>query len=187
MDAAQSFGLVDIDVRMCKADFIVFAGHKTLYGPVGAAGFIDNSTFNLAPFIVGGTGSESLKLDMPQTRPGKYEAASKDVVAIAGLNEALSVLNQTENFGIEKRLTQYAVEQLKSLKEVTLYIPENSEKHIGVISFNVKNYKSEDIGIILDEDFDIAVRTGYHCAPYVHKYLKDEKYLGTVRLGLGQL
>ncbi len=186
MDAAQSFGLVDIDVRMCKADFIVFAGHKTLYGPVGAAGFIDNSTFNLAPFIVGGTGSESLKLDMPQTRPGKYEAASKDVVAIAGLNEALSVLNQTENFGIEKRLTQYAVEQLKSLKEVTLYIPENSEKHIGVISFNVKNYKSEDIGIILDEDFDIAVRTGYHCAPYVHKYLKDEKYLGTVRLGLGQ-
>lgn len=186
MDAAQSFGLVDIDVRMCKADFIVFAGHKTLYGPVGAAGFIDNSTFNLAPFIVGGTGSESLKLDMPQTKPGKYEAASKNVVAIAGLNEALSVLNQTENFGVEKRLTQYAVEQLKSLKEVTLYIPENSEKHIGVISFNVKNYKSEDIGIILDEDFDIAVRTGYHCAPYVHKYLKDEKYLGTVRLGLGQ-
>ena len=50
----------------------------------------------------------------------------------------------------------------------------------------MKNYKSEDIGIILDEDFDIAVRTGYHCAPYVHKYLEDEKYLGTVRIGLGR-
>ncbi len=104
MDAAQSFGLVDIDVRICKADFIVFAGHKTLYGPLGAAGFVDNSTINLIPFIVGGTGSESLKLDMPQTKPGKYEAASKNVVAIAGLHEALSILNQKENFETEKNL-----------------------------------------------------------------------------------
>ena len=186
MDAAQSFGLVDIDVRKCKADFIVFAGHKTLYGPLGVAGFIDNSTINLTPFIVGGTGSESLKLDMPQTKPNKYEAASKDVVAITGLHEALSILNQKKNFETEKMLTEYAVEQLKSLKNVILYIPEKSEKHIGVISFNVKNYKSEDIGTILDEDFDIAVRTGYHCAPYVHKYVEDDKYLGTVRIGLGQ-
>lgn len=186
MDAAQSFGLVDIDVRSCKADFIVFAGHKTLYAPLGAAGFIDNSKIDLAPFIVGGTGSESLKLDMPQTKPGKYEAASKDIVAIAGLNEALSILNQKENFNVEKRLTEYAVEQLNNIKNIILYTPENTENHIGVISFNVKDYKSEDIGIILDEDFDIAVRTGYHCAPYVHKHLHDEKYLGTVRIGLGQ-
>lgn len=47
-------------------------------------------------------------------------------------------------------------------------------------------FSSEDIGIILDEDFDIAVRTGYHCAPYIHKYLKDETQLGTVRVGIGQ-
>lgn len=186
MDAAQSLGLLDIDARKCKADFIVFAGHKTLYGPVGAAGFIDTSTIDLAPFIVGGTGSESLKLDMPHGKPEKYEAASKDVAAIAGLHEALSVLNQKENFKTERRLTEYAVERLKALKNVVPYIPENPESRIGVISFNVKNYRSEDIGIILDEDFDIAVRTGYHCAPYVHKYLEDEKYLGTVRVGLGR-
>lgn len=186
MDAAQSLGMLDIDVRKCKADFIVFAGHKTLYGPVGAAGFIDTSSIDLVPFIVGGTGSESLKLDMPHGKPGKYEAASKDVAAIAGLHEALSVLNQKENFNTERRLTEYAVERLKALKNVVPYIPENPESRIGVISFNVKNYRSEDIGIILDEDFDIAVRTGYHCAPYVHKYLEDEKYLGTVRVGLGR-
>ena len=186
MDAAQSFGLMDIDVRTCKADFIVFAGHKTLYGPLGVAGFIDNSTINLAPFIVGGTGSESLKLDMPQKSPSRYEAASKDVVAIAGLHEALSVLNQKWNFKTEKKLTEYAIERLKTLKNVILYTPEKFENHIGVISFNVKSYKSEDIGSILDEDFDIAVRTGYHCAPYVHKYLEDEKYSGTVRIGLGK-
>ena len=157
-----------------------------MYGPLGVAGFIDNSTINLAPFIVGGTGSESLKLDMPQKSPSRYEAASKDVVAIAGLHEALSVLNQKWNFKTEKKLTEYAIERLKTLKNVILYTPEKFENHIGVISFNVKSYKSEDIGSILDEDFDIAVRTGYHCAPYVHKYLEDEKYSGTVRIGLGK-
>ena len=102
------------------------------------------------------------------------------------MHEALSILNQNENFEIEKTLTKYAVTQLKALKNIILYAPENVEEHIGVISFNLKGYKSEDVGIILNEDFDIAVRTGYHCAPYIHKYLADEKYLGTVRIGLGR-
>ena len=57
---------------------------------------------------------------------------------------------------------------------------------VGIISFIVTGFNSEDIGMILDEDFDIAVRTGYHCAPYIHKYLNDRLSLGTVRIGLGQ-
>jgi len=186
LDAAQSFGLVDINVKMCKADFIVFAGHKTIYGPLGAAGFIDNSELELKPYLVGGTGSDSLRLDMPKERPEKYEAASKDMVAIAGMHEALAVLNCQKNYKKEKELTNYTIEKLKANRNVILYAPESSERHIGVISFNVRGYKSEDVGIILDEDFDIAVRTGYHCAPLIHKYLDDEKFLGTVRVGLGQ-
>ena len=186
LDAAQSFGLVDINVKKCKADFIVFAGHKTIYGPFGAAGFIDNSKIELKPYFVGGTGSESLKLYMPEERPEKYEAASKNIVAIAGMHEALVVLNRLKNFEKENKLTEYTVEKLMSIKNVILYVPENSERHIGIISFNVKGYKSEDVGTILDEDFDIAVRTGYHCAPFIHKYLDDEKFLGTIRVGLGQ-
>ena len=186
LDAAQSYGLVDINLREYKADFIVFAGHKTIYGPIGVSGFIDNSAIDLKPYFVGGTGSESLKLDMPKGRPEKYEAASKDMVAIAGMHEALAVLNRQKNYEWEKKLTDYTVEKLKSVKNVLLYIPEESERHIGVVSFNVMGYKSEDIGMILDQDFDIAVRTGYHCAPFMHKYLNDESYLGTVRVGLGQ-
>lgn len=186
MDASQSFGLLDIDIKKWKADFIVFAGHKTLYGPLGAAGFVDNATVPLDTFIVGGTGSESLNLDMPKQVPERYEAASKNIVAIAGLNEALSVLDRNGNYQKEKLISEYTVEKLKELKNTILYIPEKLAQHIGVISFNVKGYRAEDIGIILDEDFDIAVRTGYHCAPYIHKYLDDEKYLGTVRIGLGQ-
>lgn len=53
------------------------------------------------------------------------------------------------------------------------------------MSFNIDGYKADDLGLVLDQDFDIAVRTGYHCAPYIHKYLQDEYALGTVRVGIG--
>ena len=142
MDASQSFGLLDIDIKKCKADFIVFAGHKTLYGPLGAAGFVDNATVPLDTFIVGGTGSESLNLDMPKQVPERYEAASKNIVAIAGLHEALSVVDRNGNYQKEKLLSEYVVEKLKKLKNTILYIPENLALHIGVISFNVKGYKA---------------------------------------------
>jgi selenocysteine lyase/cysteine desulfurase len=136
--------------------------------------------------IAGGTGSDSLNLSMPLDSPERYEAASKDIVAIAGLNEALKVLDVQGNYKKEKELTVYTVGELKNINGVKLYAPVNPERHIGVISFNVEGYKAEDIGLILDEDFDIAVRTGYHCAPYIHKYLNDLDYLGSVRIGVGK-
>ena len=94
LDASQSLGLLNVDARSCGADFIAFAGHKTLYGPFGVAGFIDVSNIKLENDIVGGTGSNSLSLEMPELSPGRYEAASKNIVAISGLNEALKLLKQ---------------------------------------------------------------------------------------------
>lgn len=187
MDASQSFGLIDIDAGSIKADFIVFAGHKTIYGPFGAAGFIDNGSVELKLTCVGGTGSDSLNYDMPETSPGRYEAGSKDIVAIAGLNAALKELNVAEAYKQEKELTMYLIEKLKELDGVTMYIPSNYiDNHIGIVSLNVEGYKAEDIGMILDEDYDIAVRTGYHCAPLIHKYLDEKEHLGTVRISLGK-
>ena len=65
LDSAQSLGLVDIDVRTMPVDIIAFAGHKTLYGPFGIGGFVNVSSVKLNTYIVGGTGSDSLNLDMP--------------------------------------------------------------------------------------------------------------------------
>ena len=186
LDASQSLGLVDIDVKNANADFIIFAGHKSLYGPFGCAGFIDNSNIVLNTFLEGGTGSDSLNHEMSDSAPGRYEAASKNIVAIAGLNEALKQLNQSEIYKHEKKLTEYAVGQLRTVDHVIVYGVEDEDKHIGVISFNIDGYMAEDIGNILDADFDIAVRTGYHCTPLIHNYLDDKQYLGTVRIGLGQ-
>lgn len=186
LDSAQSLGLVEINVNSINADLIAFTGHKTLYGPLGIGGFINVSGVSLKVFISGGTGSDSLNLEMPNGKESRYESASCNIVAISGLNAALLSLNQSNCFKHEKELSNYLIEELFLIKDVTMYLPGDLSEHIGIVSFCVKDYNSEDIGIILDEDFDIAVRTGYHCAPYIHKYLKDEENLGTIRISLSQ-
>ena len=187
LDSSQSLGLVDIDVKAINADFIAFAGHKTLYGPFGVGGFIDINQINLNLVFAGGTGSDSLNLNMPTKTPDRYEAASKNIVAIAGLNAALQSAEVKEAFKHENELLNYMIDGLQKIKGVTIYQEElKCDQRTGVLSFNVKGMLAEDIGIILSDDFDIAVRVGYHCAPYIHRYLNDEKHLGTVRVGLSK-
>ena len=186
LDSAQSLGLVYVRADLMDADIIAFAGHKTLYGPFGVGGFINISGVPLDTFVVGGTGSDSLNLEMPLGNEARYESSSPNIVAIAGLNAALDILEQKTHFEYEKDITSYLIKKLSLIKEVKMYIPSNPERHIGIVSIIVEGFNSEDIGTILDEDFGIAVRTGYHCAPYIHKYLKDIESLGTIRIGIGQ-
>lgn len=186
LDSAQSMGLVEIRADLMGADLIAFAGHKTLYGPFGIGGFINVSGIELGEFIVGGTGSDSLNLEMPLGKESKYEASSSNIVAIAGLNASLQNIDQEKILKNELKMTKYLLEKLSKVKRIKTYLPGNLKRHVGIVSFTVDGMSSEDVGTILDEDFDIAVRTGYHCAPFIHKYLKDEGALGTVRIGLGQ-
>lgn len=186
LDAAQSMGLVQIRADLMKVDLIAFAGHKTLYGPFGIGGFINVSGIPLDIFISGGTGSDSLNLEMPSGKETRYESASCNIVAVAGLNAALKVIDPDACMAHEKELGDYLIKKLSEIRSVKMYVPKDRESHVGIVSFVVDGYISEDVGMILDEDFDIAVRTGYHCAPFIHKYLKDENTLGTVRVGLGQ-
>ncbi|WP_075678613.1 aminotransferase class V-fold PLP-dependent enzyme [Roseburia sp. 831b] len=184
LDTAQSFGLIEIE-KDWKIDFLAFAGHKTLYGPLGVGGFINYHNHMLQEVIVGGTGSDSLNLDMPIIGTSRYEASSANVVAVKGLSVALEEALLKESYETEKELLKYLVDKLQEIDNIRMFLPPE-DKHIGMVSFVVEGYKSEDVGMILDEDYDIAVRTGYHCAPNIHKWLKDEEYLGTVRVGLSK-
>ena len=186
LDSAQSLGLIEVNSKKIDADIIAFAGHKTLYGPFGIGGFINISNISLNVVLTGGTGTDSLNLDMPEQNTTKYEPSSFNIVAIAGLYEALKCLDVNRNYQHERILTDYLVDNLNNIKGVTCFVPLDRNKHIGIISFVINGYKSDDVGMILDEDYDIAVRTGYHCAPYIHKYLDDKEYLGTVRIGVSQ-
>lgn len=188
LDASQSLGLVPIDLSSQKTDFLIFAGHKNLYGNFGTGGFIYNSSIILKPFLTGGTGSDSLNLYMPEQIPDLYESASHDIVSIAALNASLSWINSIgiENiFAHKKELTDYAIQKLLELPSITLYLPENPKNHIAIISLTHSDYRPEELADILDNDFDIAVRSGYHCAPYVHKLIGTEENGGTVRISIG--
>jgi cysteine desulfurase family protein len=182
-DAAQAAGLIKMDVRDLKADILCFAGHKTLYGPFGIAGFVMKEGMELKQTFAGGTGSHSLSPEMPQNAPERYEAGSCNIVAIKGLYAALGALEQEEHYRKIKEITEYAVNALEGVPRISIL--GSTKGQLGIISFVADGYSSDEIGKILDEEYDIAVRTGYHCAPLIHKHLKDDSYGGTVRIGLG--
>lgn len=206
VDGSQGLGLVSVQLRNTAVDFYIFAGHKTLYGPLGVGGYINNHGKVLKHLLAGGTGSDSLNLEMPDTTAG-YEPGSQNIVAIAGLLAAteeivaksegeqnLKVeqnLKLGQNLKLEQELCCYLTERLRGIAGVVLYPPISmndleTEQKTGILSMNIEGYKAADVGVILDEDYNIAVRTGYHCAPLIHKYLKDEDYAGVVRISLGR-
>ena len=184
LDTAQSLGVEKIDLTQMNVTFLAFAGHKSLYGPLGIGGFVTSGKVKLNEVMAGGTGSNSLVLDMPSESPDRYEFASTNIVAVAGLSQALKEVDYS-NLLEEDKLVKRLIDGLSQIEDIKLYIPD-SKSHRNIVSFNLRNYKSEDLGMILDDDFGIAVRTGYHCAPFIHKWLKDDKNLGTVRVGVGK-
>ena len=86
----------------------------------------------------------------------------------------------------EKELSNYLKKELEELSNIKIYLPKEEQDHIGIFSITVDEYLADDVGTILDEEFDLAVRTGYHCAPWIHEYLGDIPMKGTVRISLGQ-
>lgn len=186
IDSAQAAGLIPIDLQKLQADIICFAGHKTLEGPFGIGGFVirKSATAMIAPVFTGGTGSNSLNTDMPESMPGRYEASSQNIVAIAGLHAALELCNIDEHYKTLHDLSQYLINGLNSVQKVNIL--GLTENNIGIISFVVDGYSSGDVGVILNDEFDIAVRTGYHCAPYIHEFLHDKDSNGSIRVGLGR-
>lgn len=191
VDCAQSLGLVEVDIKneFSECDFIIFAGHKSLYGIFGIGGFIAlNNKIRLNEVITGGTGSDSTNLDMPSDSELYYEVGSYNMQAIAGLNAALKWIKKigvNEIYLHKKELTKQLIEGLQNIDGIEIYIPGNLEKHIGVVSFNLNAYLPEDIGKILSDEFNIAVRTGHHCAPMIGKFLGGYAIDGTVRLSVG--
>ncbi len=183
LDASQSYGIKKVE-DLKNIDFIVFAGHKSLYASFGIAGYINLKETKLNPFLYGGTGSDSLNLEMPEQSPTRYESGSSNIVAIAGLNASLDWLMDNNVYDKEKENTDYLISILKGNNKVKLYIPDDYKDIFGVLSFSVEGYSSDEVGKILNDEFDICVRTGYHCAPLVHDFIGSKGTNGTVRASL---
>ena len=185
IDMCQTAGLIDLDLSNSAIDFAVFAGHKTLYGPLGVAGFVCHDEVSMRPLIYGGTGVDSQNQFMPDAIPERFEAASPNIHAISGLHAALEWI---QRIGVEtirekeKANHHRLLEVLSSYDNIRIYPPAYTENCIGVVSCLVDGYSSDSIGRILS-DHNIAVRTGLHCAPSAHKFFGTSPG-GTVRFSV---
>ncbi len=182
LDCAQSLGVLNPSTE--NVDFVVFAGHKSLYASFGIAGFYNLSNYKLSIVKSGGTGSDSLNPNMPENGSARYESGSLNSVAVAGLNASLKWLKNNPPYQHEKELTEYLREKLSNIDNVRLFLPTTSDKILGIISFSCQNYLAEDVGSILSEEYNISVRTGFHCAPFVHSFIGSLEALGTVRISI---
>lgn len=187
VDCAQAFASVEADYAALMADAYVFAGHKTLYGPYGAAGMILADDWPYQSGIYGGTGTDSLSLDMPSAEASGWEPGSLNVPAICGLAAAIKWVKETGPSAIAKHelsLTNLLVDGLEKLPGLVMYVPPCSFR-TSMAAFNIEGYQSREVGDILSEEFDIAVRTGYQCAPLVHEWLGTKRFDGIVRVSFG--
>lgn len=185
IDMCQTAGLVDTDLSSENIDFAVFAGHKTLYGPLGVAGFICAGSIKPSPLLFGGTGVDSANQFLPETIPERYEVASPNIHAIAGLYSALRWSNSigiAQVFAMEKENHRRLLEVLQQYDNIKIYAPD-IDSGIGVVSCVFDGYSSDSIGSVLSEH-DVAVRTGLHCSPYTHHFLNTFP-AGTVRFSVG--
>lgn len=184
LDAAQSAGVVPIDLSESCIDYLCTAGHKGLYGPMGTGLLLINSDTVPDSTVQGGTGSFSAYKRQPDLLPDKFEVGTPNVAGIAGLRAGLRFVRNRgidRISGAEMRMAQQLYDGLTSIKGVDIYTVRPAlQTHVPVVSFNVEGMDSEHAAQLLNDRFDIAVRAGLHCAPLAHESSGTEVQ-GTVR------
>lgn len=182
LDCSQSYGILNPSKE--NVDFVVFAGHKSLYASFGIAGFINLQNLKLNVTKSGGNGSDSLNHYMPEQFYERYESGSPNIVAIYGLIKSCEWLKNNNVLEHKVNLTKYLVSRLQEIDKVSIYLP-TDKNVLGIVSVNVEGYYPDDIASILSEEYDICVRSGYHCSPFVHQFIKSIDNMGTLRISIG--
>ena len=185
LDMAQTAGLVDCNIGLNCFDFAVFAGHKTLYGPTGIAGFAMDPDIKIPAVIFGGTGHESANQNMPESLPEKYEAGTLNISGIAGLNAALKWIQKktvVQLWNKEERNREKLLILLNHYDFIKIVGNVEGRKYVGMVSCLINGISSDSAGSIFDRQ-GISVRTGLQCAPLAHQFLGTFP-AGTIRLSM---
>lgn len=189
VDAAQTAGVIPIDVKVCHIDALCFTGHKGLLGPQGIGGIILTKEMaqNLTPLIAGGTGSFSHLETMPTHMPDAFEAGTLNLPGIIGLNEGLSYIESQGMENIhnhELALTQAFLEGLQSIDVVNIIGKQDIQDRTAVVSITIDSMDPASIAYELESTYHIMTRVGLHCAPRAHQTLGTYPE-GTVRFSFG--
>jgi cysteine desulfurase family protein len=172
VDAAQTMGVLPIDVRVLNIDLFAFPGHKGLFGPTGTGGLYVAPGVPIRAWREGGTGGDSKSPTQPREFPFFLEGGTPNVLGVVGM---IAGLDFVEAKGVEAiRAHELALcdrlrAKLAERPEVVIVGHSDNTRRVGTLSFRCEGLPSEDVAGILDTSFEIAVRAGNHCAPYVHK------------------
>ena len=174
VDAAQSAGVLPIDVEDIGIDILCFTGHKSLYGPQGTGGIYVREGLEVRPLKVGGSGMNTYAKQHPYRMPEALEAGTLNTHGIAGLKAGVAfVLDQGPK---QIRLKEQALmwqfyEGIKGIKGVSIYGDFTSSHRVPIVTLNIKDRDSAEVGDLLMTKYNIAVRNGGHCAPLLHERL----------------
>lgn len=185
IDMAQTAGLVNCNLNNEIFDYVVFAGHKTLYGPTGISGFLMKPDLKLTPILFGGTGYDSANQDMPHQLPERFEIGTINLLGIAGLYSSLNWIETVSINNIrtvEKDNRKKLVELLSKYWFIKLIGNNESLEYVGIVSCLIDGISSDSAGVLLNK-YNIQVRTGLHCAPLAHQFLNTYP-TGTIRFSV---
>ena len=185
VDAAQSAGSRDLDVEDMHIDMLAFPGHKGLLGPQGTGGLYIRPGLELKTIIQGGTGSKSESLSQPQSMPDRFESGTLNTPGLAGLSAGIRfILGE----GIEKierveaDLTKRLIEGINALSAVRLIGPGLEQNRGSIVSVCLEKTSPAEAALMMDSAFQVAVRSGIHCAADAHRSTGTLENGGALRI-----
>ena len=190
-----------------SVDLLAGPGHKGLLGPMGTGFLYVRPGLELNPIIQGGTGTFSKLLEPPLEFPESFEAGTVNAPGLIGLGYSLKKLvamgagprtsiernpvngsfsfhHPAEFRSYQHELTRELDEALRNMTNVTVYGPADCRQRVGIISFNIDGWDSRSVASLLDNDFGIATRAGFHCAGLAHKTIGTWD-TGAIRMSIG--
>lgn len=188
VDAAQSAGILPVNVEDLNADFMTFAGHKGLFGPPGIGGLFVRDGIELDTLAEGGTGKDSGKHAMSGSFPSSFEVGTHNLLGITGVCAGVRWVKQAGLDSIrehEHTLLKRFVENIGDLPGIRLYGNSDLDQRTSVCSFVMNGVSPQKVAAWLAENHGIATRAGYHCAPLAHETIGTLPGEGTVRFSFG--
>ncbi len=182
VDAAQSAGLLPIDLTQLGIDVLATPGHKSLGGPLGTGLLYlgPRAAAEIRPLLQGGTGTVSDQLEMPTELPAALEAGNANVPALAGLAVALEQVAGRDLAGLAAQLERRTAEWLTRLHQLP-GVRIISSGQLPIVSLTCEFFSPQELAALLDAEFGIETRAGLHCAPLIHAAL-DSCPAGTLRI-----
>lgn len=188
IDTTQTAGVVPIDMKGMNIDMLAFTGHKGLMGATGIGGLCVRKHVELKQTRFGGTGVESIYPYHLEEYPWRMEFGTPNMLGVASLWAGQEWL---EEQGVEKirkhemKLAERLLAGFREIGNVRLYCCDTLENHLSTLMINIDGLDAGDAGIMLDVSYNIATRTGLHCAPLVHTQLGTVAMHGGVRFSIG--